>query len=75
MWSQKCLPRGLAEGRKKERAEQGDYREVLEPPLLRESSSCSTALSLVSDDGCRVPQWFCVPCGGKITMVELTNGE
>lgn len=31
---QKCLSRGLAEGRKKERAEQGDYREVLEPPVL-----------------------------------------
>lgn len=33
---QKCLPRGLAEGRKRERAEQEDYREMLEPPVLGE---------------------------------------
>lgn len=29
----------------------------------------------MSDDGGRVPQCFCVTFGGKITVVELTNGE
>lgn len=50
MWStlviQKCLPRGLAEGRKKEKAEQGGYREMLEPPVLGERALHTAQLFL-----------------------------
>lgn len=41
----------------------------------RKSSPHGTALSLVSAHGDRIPQRFCVPCGGKMTVVELTRGE
>lgn len=41
----------------------------------RKSSPCGTGLSLLSPDSGRVPPCFCVPCGGKMTVVELTQGK
>lgn len=75
---QKWLPRGLAGSRNKDKAaqlEKGLQGNAEATCACRKSSPCGTALSLLSPDGGRVPPCFCVPHGGKMTMIELTQGK